>query len=530
MKGNRNMGRYGGGNNTKAAKKQAKLPVVAAPKDSTESTQEESKAEKIQKLMEAIEKEARERGYYSNHTLCSAMAFLMGVPEKNFLRNEPRAALQREVYDRLKSNEKLCVLRWLCMLRCVIMRHFGQIVKPNWQLSFYQNLSSYDELGQEKIFDKLHRAGCDLNNPGNDLAAYLLHINDTIKRYVDSAKSLSQLEGVDFTLLRNALLYPGGYNSSKIQELSKAYNDNRLVYPFGWYINLDFAESSGNVMEADDRFVEFLYHNSGLVPPVLSQFRTRITNTTKNELRQFLDKRGNYRYLPFVDGSTTRVETILPLLQTLHEMNDSQIAPIVLYCPRSAEEAWRSCLQEQLDCETIKLVLPETQSGGREWGMELAADTALRLQLEPENTLMLLIGPADFYLSELAESLVLDEARGHLSRVLLAKDPSNQMAVLLTQLGQQKQLYIDDIIKPEKLPDIETMRQPMARQALERHFPITLRNACYNNLFTLVDETLDNLPLTYTKQERIDWCTALQKRLTVKIGNAGQLSIALLPG
>ena len=538
------MGRYGGGKNAKAAK--AKKEKTAAPVQPVpEPTPEQERDEGRQKLLErlsAIEAEARARGYYANHTVCSAVAYLMGVPEPFFLPEQPLAALHHEVYDQLQKQPDLVVVRQLCMLRCVIMRRFSDLVANNREkrMTFSECLDSFDEMKtNQKVFDILYRAGCDIGklNEKGDLNEYLLRINERVKRYVDRAALLPQLAGVDFNLIRSALLYPGWVKLENVKDVSTQYNNDRRrnpvtkrpgVYPFAWYINLDFSESSGNIMAEDDRFVEFLYKNADRTPPELAKFRTRITDTTENELRRFLVKRGNYQYRPFVDGSTTRVETVLPLLRALHEINDDQIAPMVLYCPRSAEDAWHRCLQKSPAGGQVELILPDAQSGSREWSTKLAADTALRLELAPENTSLLLIGPSDHYLEALAENEVLDAARAALSRVLLAGDPSNQMAARLERLGL-KQLYIDDLVKPDILPDTEADREELARQALERRFPIPLGSEATSNLFTIVDEALDNLPFTYTQAERVTWRNELRRRLTVQVDPKGRMRVALQP-
>lgn len=537
------MGRYGGGKNAKSVKvkkEKTAAPAQPVPEDIPDREEYESRqaAEKFLERRAAIEVEARTRGWYATHDLCSAVAYLMGVPEMRFLANEPLAALHRDVYDRLQKKTDLVIVRRLCALRCVIMRRFGLIVtKPRWWMTFAADLNAYPELQPKDILTKLYRDGCDLGLPKQDLAEYLLRINEKIKRYIDSAAALQEFSSVDFNLVRGALLYPGGLKPEDVKTLSQQYNTDRQwnhetnrsgVYPFSWYINVDLAESSGNIMEADDRFVEFLYKNADRTPPELAQFRTRITDTTESELRRFLVKWGNYQYRPFVDGSTTRVETVLPLLRALHEINDDQIAPMVLYCPRSAEGAWRSCLQEPLAAGQVELVLPDVQSGSRDWSMQLAADTALRLQLAPENTSLLLIGPSDHYLAALAENEVLDAAQAALSRVLLAGAPSNQMAALLERLGL-KQLYIDDLVKPDALPDTEADRKDLARQALERRFPISLGSETTSNLFTLVDEALDNLPFTYTQTERVTWREEVRQRLTVQVDPKGRMRVALQP-
>ena len=123
---------------------------------------------------------------------------------------------------------------------------------------------------------------------------------------------------------------------------------------------------------------------------------------------------------------------------------------------------------------------------------------------------------------------MLDAAQAALSRVLLAGDPSNQMAARLERLGL-KQLYIDDLVQPDALPDTEADRENLARQALERRFPIPLGSETTSNLFTLVDEALDNLPFTYTQAERQIWRDVLRQRLTVQVDPKGRMRVALQP-
>ncbi len=144
-------------------------------------------------------------------------------------------------------------MRNLCQIRAAIMRRFPEACSAVQNAEYQDFLKKYVE--QSGVLNKLYQDGCSLPSPKQDLNEYLLVINQQIDETFERLRSLPQLQGITFSYLKKAILYPSGIKKDQI--VSLPYRDAPKDYPFGCYLSLEMP--GYNILRGDDDFVEFLF-------------------------------------------------------------------------------------------------------------------------------------------------------------------------------------------------------------------------------------------------------------------------------
>lgn len=502
--------------------KQASAAGASAPEQRTAPAAEPEDEERPvwdESSRELAREGFRRQGYVPTHTLCSAVGYLIGVKRRNFMADDDIVQLWQSVYDALDRDKDCRSVRNLCQIRAAIMRRFPEACSAVQNAEYQDFLKKYVE--QSGVLNKLYQDGCSLPSPKQDLNEYLLVINQQIDETFERLRSLPQLQGITFSYLKKAILYPSGIKKDQI--VSLPYRDAPKDYPFGCYLSLEMP--GYNILRGDDDFVEFLFaqnrdtQNRDTMPD-LRAYRRSYGAPGLEKLTRFLRPDGNYQYLLYIDGAGIHTRELRFLLPLIRSLNENQLGKCILYCPHDQAELWSTWLQEER--ENLTLVEPKEEYASQSWAVRIAMDLGMRSMKAASNAAYVLITPSDEMVDLLKKS---DSLYKKSFFVVLAQQPSD---LLLRQLNSREDYCIlEELIGklPEEKPAERTQDQTIARAALQRIFPLDLKQ----NLQEIIKKQLAPLPAAYSPEEQKEYEQLLRKRLQLDIREDGRMRLILDP-
>lgn len=280
-----------------------------------------------------------------------------------------------------------------------------------------------------------------------------------------------------------------------------------------------------NILRGDDDFVEFLFaqnrdtQNRDTMPD-LRAYRRSYGAPGLEKLTRFLRPDGNYQYLLYIDGAGIHTRELRFLLPLIRSLNENQLGKCILYCPHDQAELWSTWLQEER--ENLTLVEPKEEYASQSWAVRIAMDLGMRSMKAASNAAYVLITPSDEMVDLLKKS---DSLYKKSFFVVLAQQPSD---LLLRQLNSREDYCIlEELIGklPEEKPAERTQDQTIARAALQRIFPLDLKQ----NLQEIIKKQLAPLPAAYSPEEQKEYEQLLRKRLQLDIREDGRMRLILDP-
>lgn len=454
-----------------------------------------------------------QQGYIPTHTLCSAVGYLIGVKESNFLPDDELVWMKQSVFDEL-SQDRICrVVRKLCMIRMTVKLSFSRACQAVQESNFKGFLREFMESAD--VFQELYKDGCELPPPGRDMNDFLLAVDRRIGENFEKLCHLPQFAGVEFRYLKKVMQFPGGIKKDALRNLP--YDaESRGSYPFGCYINLDLAQTVGNILKQDDDFVEMLYKQNGGAVPDISHYRLSYGASGQDKLKKFMRPDGNYQYLLYIDGAGIRVPALRQVLAVIRSINSDQLGSCVLYCPHEKASEWKQRLGEE--CDRLELCEPQEQFASQSWTDRVAADIGIRRSRSSENanTAFVFIAPSDELIDQLCISGILERKPFF---TILLQQPTD---LLLRRLNSKTDYgLLEDIVR--ELPDETALqrknKEDMAWKELKHVFPLDLK--C--DLQKIIAEKLLPLPEDYPLEEQRAYLEALRKAIRLEITEEGQL-------
>lgn len=189
----------------------------------------------------------------SQYQVVSITAYLLGIP-KSIFENEHEPP-KLEVYNKLEKDKPARIVRNLCLIRAVVERNFGSIMKKirSGQISINQ----IPEFPMNAV-RKLYEDGVNVSYSTRDhLGEYIIKLNRLISDRINNCKSLIP-DWINWNYYRDIYIMPNGLTVQGTMQAANDYYTNKQWYPYQVYMNWP-AEDEGNILYDDERFVTLLY-------------------------------------------------------------------------------------------------------------------------------------------------------------------------------------------------------------------------------------------------------------------------------
>ena len=242
--------------------------------------------------------ESRTEGFSTaksrSYNVVSLTAYLIGVRQEMFGRD-----FQQSVYDALEEKPNAKILRCLCIIRNVLLKHYKKIdTKITYDLC---NLDRMADIISPEIFTYLSSQGVQVIKPNCRPMAYLLSVNTMIAEKVNSCQELYPL-WVNWSFVRKLFLMPSGGKDTAVKKVIQKYSANLNAYPFHCYIDWPIENrgaynyrqgdgieevSSGNILLHDQKFLTLLYKINNAIFQDTDKVRD-VSMQTKSELFEFM--------------------------------------------------------------------------------------------------------------------------------------------------------------------------------------------------------------------------------------------------
>ena len=190
----------------------------------------------------------------STYFVISRVAYLIGVPKAIF--ENPHSSPELSIYEQLDENKNARILRNLCMIRTGLIRYFRQIGQAmTYDL---KNIDSLPEYIPPECAKQLWRDGVQLLKANYKPEKYITDINRLLPARADACKELFPI-WLNWDYIRMMFLMPKGETSEGAKRAHAEYHKNPGLYPYQAYINWPVAETDGNILYSDKKFVTLLY-------------------------------------------------------------------------------------------------------------------------------------------------------------------------------------------------------------------------------------------------------------------------------
>lgn len=440
----------------------------------------------------------RKQGFAPTHSICSILAYMIGVDEK-FFADIPYARLEKSVFTRADQHKELQLVRRLCTLRNLVMRNY-----QDFNQGIYRERRIRHLLPPDMLDTLYHRFGKDLylKDKIRTLGDYLLQINMEIRQAVDTVQSTVLRsfvpECVDPVFLAKLIPFPDNRkDQAAAWELCFPYVKNRSRYPWQCYMNIDLDSFEGrNPLSGDDEIVLYAYKAAGREFHSLWQLRTPFPpKDSKETLHQFLDGTGHYTFCVLIDGTTVAVNEVLAILkeltpQELEMFENQQLGlgkSILLYCCNAVFQNWQLYLGEyEKYIQPIEVSSTVQDTDRLE---DISINCSLSAFWMPSTTAVVLVtrNPRVF------RDCWQQAGANRRARCLITSRHADD-AILDTVVKDGLPFVFLEDFAPQSLDN--TVQA--AKNVLQKAFPMET----FLNLRTLLDENLRKLPIDYTEAER----------------------------
>ena len=229
-----------------------------------------------------METEEKYSIYGDKHELTSLFGYLIGI-RKSIFEND-KEPLLLSVYEKMEQDKRARILRNLCVMRGMLMRHFKAI---RLKMGQGEPTTRIDEFPREAM-DALQEDGITVFNPRfRGPGEYIMAVNQYIVERVDACQPLFP-DWIEWKYIKNMIVMPDGTRQAGSIAASDLYYKQMRYYPYQQYINWNPADE-GNILYTDLKFVKILYEQNK------DSFDDRskvsdATGETKESIRNFISE------------------------------------------------------------------------------------------------------------------------------------------------------------------------------------------------------------------------------------------------
>ena len=273
---------------------------------------------------------------YKNSTyfVISRVAYLIGVPKAVF--EKEHSSPKMEIYEQLEENRSARILRNLCMIRTGLVRYFTQI--GNAMVFDLKNIDSVPDYIPPECAKQLWRDGVQLLKANYKPEKYIADINRLIPSAVNDCKDIFPI-WLNWDYIRMMFLMPKGETTDGAKRAFSEYHKNAGLYPYQAYINWPVAETDGNILISDKKFVTLLYEKHENFFQDIDKV-TDASYQTKHGIYDFIAESGGT--ILVVDCENSDPYKLHAVLSNLDREQMGQVKKIILFDdPTYTPAAWQ---------------------------------------------------------------------------------------------------------------------------------------------------------------------------------------------
>ena len=461
------------------------------------------------------------QGYEPTHSICSILAYMIGVDGDYFV-EEPHSRLEKGVFDRADQRKDLQLVRQLCILRNLVMRNCQEFSRE-----IYRERRILSRLPAGMLDTLYLRFGKDLSprDRTRTLGDYLIQINQEIRQAVDAVQNttlrLFLPECVDPALIAKLIPFPDAIREQRAAwDLCVLYFNNRRRYPWQCYMNIepsDFGEH--NPLGGDDEIVRYAYALAHREFHKLWSLRTPYPpKDSKETLHRFLDGKGHYTFCILIDGTSVAVNEVLAILKELtpQELEMFETQPldqgksIRLYCCNDVFRNWRFYLGEyETYIQPVEVISTVRDADRLE---DISTNCSLSAFWMPSTTAVILVTRNPRVFRDCWHQAGMDRK----ARCLITSRHADDSILDAVVKDSFPYAFWEDFT-PQSLQN--TVQA--AQNVLQKEFPIETPL----NLHTLLDESLRQIPIDYTQEERKNLYRQLRDHLQLQVTPDGDVCL-----
>lgn len=328
----------------------------------------------------------------NKYNVVSVTAFLVGVDE-HFFKDE--GGLLISEFKKLSDNRNAVIMRNLCILRTAFAKNFVPILTQMQQ--HYKGVNTIEEI-PKSVFGILSQRGVIIKNY-NEPLSYIIELNKLISDRINNCKSLYP-DWINWDYVKDIFVIPDGHDKDKAKESSKDYAANRNNYPYQCYINWFPDESEGNILYADNKFVDLLYKANGDEFTDWSKV-SDIGYQATARLDDFL--RIGEKITIVIDGENADPYKLCAMLDSLTDEQFEKISKIIVFDDTNASSFWEK-IEKYTEGIPVEYHLVERLLEGKsQVDMKLGVEVTKEHLTNSVDSIILLSSDSDYW--ALIESL-----------------------------------------------------------------------------------------------------------------------------
>ena len=389
---------------------------------------------------EITEEEIKEYDNFDNYKtdIVTTIAYLLGI--KDYILYGEDSKFNKEVLEKLKSNDNANIIRYLSILRNEFLRNAKEI--KNRRLNLI-SLEQMPDLVSADAIKFLRKNGIEIVHTTLDANGHLAYVNQFILENIDNVKSLIPL-WVKWEYIKTLFTMPGcyaGINGSmfssrdqqkkillQINKERKIIFDNRSFYPWATYLHWNpkkMMSYYGSVLFNDLKFLKLLYASFGDTFKA-NDYVIDATEEDKDNIYNFIDKSINIAIL--VDCENVDPYRFVSVFKGLDEESISKIKKVILYDDIHTSNAWdyiNEIVKLPIEHKIIERVLENKSL------VDIAMTAGACKEYYQENTESLILASSDSDFWGLIENLptaryfVLNESNKTSDKILLELQKNN---------------------------------------------------------------------------------------------------------
>lgn len=325
--------------------------------------------------------------YNNTYTVVSAVAYLIGVPERIF--QSEFESPRQETFDRLQKEKSARIIRNLCILRTAIERNFKNI---NDKMHYeYKGLMSMPEYIPQEVITQLSQDGISIIRSNYKLVQYIIDINRFIMDRINNCKNFFPV-WINWQYLRDIFVMPNGLTEGGTKQASDLYYANKNLYPYRMYINWKPSEQ-GNILYNDKKFVTLLYQWNGDTFEDFSKV-SNINRRTEDNIYQFLEK--SQRAVMVVDCENSDPYKLCAALNNLDEDMLEKIARVILFDDIHTTDAW-AILDQYVNVPIDHNMIERIKQNKSLVDIRLTADACREFYQNQTDSFMIVSSDSDYW-------------------------------------------------------------------------------------------------------------------------------------
>ena len=333
-----------------------------------------------------METEEKYSIYGDKHELTSLFGYLIGI-RKSIFEND-KEPLLLSVYEKAEQDKRARILRNLCVMRGMLMRHFKAI---RLKMGQGEPTTRIDEFPGEAM-DALQEDGITVFNPRfRGPGEYIMAVNQYIVERVDACQPLFP-DWIEWKYIKNMIVMPDGTRQAGSIAASDLYYKQMRYYPYQQYINWNPADE-GNILYTDLKFVKILYEQNK------DSFDDRskvsdATGETKESIRNFISE--GAKTVIIIDCENVDPYRFSATLKAIDEETAKKINKIILIDDVNASLAWRY-FENRTSIEVTHIMIERVLSNKSLVDVRLTAEASREHYKNNVDSFVLVSSDSDYY-------------------------------------------------------------------------------------------------------------------------------------